>query len=66
MYTSDHEVTVSLPVDTQDECAHYERCQFLLGTYCVLFGDSCGTSDNNGHIYKLKECPASGERRYDE
>ncbi len=58
-------VKVFLPTDTQDECALYEPCQFLLGDYCILFHDNLGFAGNRDHIYKLKACPASGEKRYD-
>ena len=60
----DYEVAVTLPTDTEDECAKYEPCKFLLGSFCVLFGDACATSGSR--IFKLKECPASGEKRYDD
>ena len=60
----EYKVLVTLPTDTEDECSKYEPCKFLLGYFCVLFGDTCATHD--GHIYKLKECPASGEKRYDD
>ncbi|KKL72090.1 hypothetical protein LCGC14_2088420 [marine sediment metagenome] len=59
-----HTVTVDLPTDTQDECNIYEPCQFLLGSFCVLFGEGVVTQD--GHTYKLSVCPASGEKRYDD
>ena len=62
----EYEVAVTLPTDTEDECAKYGSCKFLLGYFCVLFGGACATSDNGNHIYKLKECPASGEKRYDD
>ncbi len=58
-------VTVELPQDTEDECNKSEPCQFLLGDYCVLFQDT-PCSDSGGRRFKLKECPASGEKRYDQ
>ena len=60
----EYTITVELPTDTQDECALYEPCRFLLGNYCVLFQESIVAHD--GHIYKLPQCPASGEPRYDD
>lgn len=59
-----YSVIVELPTDTQDECARYEPCEFLLGEYCSLFCETVVKHD--GHTYKLKVCPASGEKRYDE
>jgi len=57
-----YKVEVEIPTDTQDEC---DDCQFLLGgNYCVLFQDT--VVNHSGHIYKLKECPASREKRYDD
>lgn len=61
----DYEITVNLPTDSEDECTPpCEPCKFLLGGFCVLFGETVFQHD--GHTYKLKECPASGERRYDD
>lgn len=59
----EYSVKVFLPTNTQDECALYELCRFLLGVYCTLFQDTLTSQDD--HYYKLKECPASGEKRYD-
>ena len=61
----EYTVKVELPNNTQDECGDYPPCSFLLGdSYCTLFQDTLTSHD--GHTYKLKECPASGEMRYDE
>ena len=59
-----YKVEVEIPTDTQNECAKYTSCCFLLNDYCVLFGETVAKYD--GHTYKTKECPASGEKRYDE
>ena len=57
-------VEVDVPKDTLDECAYGELCQFLLGGFCTLFQDT--VVQYKGHTYKLRQCPASGEKRYDE
>lgn len=60
----EYQVMVELPTDTQDECCKDEPCQFLVYDYCALFRRV--VVRHNGHTYKLRECPASGEKRYDE
>jgi len=60
----EYKVSVELPTDSGDECAMYEPCKFLLGNFCVLFGEQVVQHD--GHTYKLEVCPSSGEKRYDD
>jgi len=59
-------VEVELPTDTDDECCAvgHDPCRFLLDNYCTLFHETLASSQD--HIYKLKVCPASGEKRYDD